>query len=44
MTYEKPELVAVSHAVDVVQGGKNNSSTTDISLRHTTVNAYDADE
>jgi hypothetical protein len=44
VNYQKPQLVTVSQAVDVVQGGKNNSATTDINLRHTTANAYEADE
>jgi hypothetical protein len=42
--YQTPQLTVLSKAVDSIQGGKNNVNMTDISLQHTTVNAYEADE
>jgi hypothetical protein len=42
--YQTPQLMVLSKAIDSIQGGKNNANMTDVSLQHTTVNAYEADE
>ena len=44
MLYQTPQLTVLSKAIDSIQGGKNRSNMTDMSLQHTTVNAYEADE
>src|SRR5579883_2937305 len=42
--YQKPQLTVLSNAIDSIRGGKNSVNMTDMSLLHTTVNAYESDE
>lgn len=44
MLYQKPRLTVLSNAIDSIRGGKNSVNMTDMSLLHTTVNAYESDE
>jgi len=43
MKYRKPEIVVLEVAASAIRGGKGDSTTTDMSLKHTT-GAYEADE